>query len=247
MTDPASLTPPARTAADHALALVRGAISAVPIAGGVGAEIFAMVVRAPYDRRSAEWMRDVGERLHALSLTDEQRFKALLDDEAFTSVLIAATQGAMRAHRREKILLLAHAVEQSARAIDISADMQLVFLRFVDELTMTHIALLRMLRARAREVAAVQTYGALHGLFLTDSGAECSPEEFQLFCNDLAARVLARFSESLDPFPGVAETNTLVTEDSGQGIMVLITDLGRGFLGFVGDDDASRNTPANIA
>ena len=232
---------PTKSTADHALALVRGAISAVPVVGGVGAELFAMIVRAPYDRRAKEWMRHVGDRLRLLSERDEHRFRALFEDEEFASVLIAATQAATRSHRREKTKLLANGVEQSARKIDVSTDLQLLFVRFVDEMTLTHVALLRMLETRGIDVASVKSYLALYDMFTADTRATCTTEEFQLFCNDLGARVLARFSASLDEFPGVAESDAIVTEDSGRGTMVLVSDLGRSFLKFVGLD-----TRANI-
>jgi hypothetical protein len=149
---------PTTTTGDYALALVRGAVSAVPLVGGVGAELFAMVVRAPYDRRAEEWMRDVGDRLRRLSERDEHRFRALFEDEEFASVLIAATQAATRSHRREKTTLLANGVEHSARKIDVATDLQLLFVRFVDEMTLTHVALLRMLEARGNDVASVRSY-----------------------------------------------------------------------------------------
>jgi len=149
-------------------------------------------------------------------------------------VLIAATQAATRSHRREKTKLLANGVEQSARKIDVATDLQLLFVRFVDEMTLTHVGLLRMLETRGNDVASVKSYLALYDMFVADTEATCTTEEFQLFCNDLAARVLARFSASLDEFPGVAERNAIVTEDSGRGAMVLISELGRSFLRFVG-------------
>ena len=225
---------PTKTTSDHALALVRGAISAVPVVGGVGAELFAMVVRAPYDRRAEEWMRDVGDRLRLLSERDEHRFRALFEDEEFVSVLIAATQAATRSHRREKTELLANSVEQSARKIDVATDLQLLFVRFVDEMTLTHVRLLKMLETRGNDVASVKSYLELYELFVANTEVACTTEEFQLFCNDLAARVLARFSASLDEFPGVAESNAIVTENSGRGTMVVLSELGRSFLRFVG-------------
>jgi len=234
MTDSKIISTPNKTAGDHALALVRGAISSVPWVGGVGAELFALIVKAPYERRSAEWMHEVASRLGQLSERDEERFRALLDDPDFASVLIAATQAATRSHRREKTELLANAVEQSAYQAVVATDLQLLFVRFVDELTISHVRLLAFLETNRLAVAATKSYQELHAAYIGASGDSCTTEEFQLFCNDLAGRVLARFSSSLLEFPGIAESNALVTEDSGQGIKVVVSGLGRSFLGFVG-------------
>ncbi|HYN81834.1 MAG TPA: hypothetical protein VES88_10065 [Gemmatimonadaceae bacterium] len=235
------LSVPAKTRADYALALVRGAISSVPIAGGIGAELFSILVRTPYDRRADEWMREVSERLRKLSEQDESRFRNLLEDEDFASLIISATQIALRTNRTAKVRLLANAVDNSARGVDIPADLQLLFVRFVDELTLTHLAVLRFLLRSADKLEAVDSYEELYGLFLREITDECEREEFRLFCNDLQARMLARFSAGLDDFPGVASSNVIVTDNSGGGPKIVVTELGRRFLRFI---ELKSATPA---
>ena len=46
---------PRKSAGDVAHALVKAGISAVPIAGAPAAEIFALIVTPPYERRRDEW------------------------------------------------------------------------------------------------------------------------------------------------------------------------------------------------
>jgi hypothetical protein len=55
-----------------------------------------------------------------------------------------ATQIAMRSHQEEKLEALRNAVRNSALAGAPSDDLQLMFIRFIDELTSWHLRILRL-------------------------------------------------------------------------------------------------------
>jgi len=102
MTEKKSLIPPEPAAADRAHALVSGALSGIPVAGGLISEIFGLVLVAPLESRRESWMYDIADRLHRIELSIPQRFAELPTDPTFTSVLLQATQAAYRANREEK-------------------------------------------------------------------------------------------------------------------------------------------------
>jgi hypothetical protein len=100
-----------RSKGDTAHALVRAAASAVPVAGGPLAELFAYLIEEPLSKRRDAWIEEIAGRVADLEgrvakpLADE-----LKDNEAFTTVLLSASQIAVRNHQREKIDALANAV-----------------------------------------------------------------------------------------------------------------------------------------
>jgi hypothetical protein len=142
----------------------------------------------------------------------------------------------MFGRRRFPCAITGSAFEHSAIGTDMSADLQLLFVRFVDELTPTHFALLGFLAANGDAVAEIETYEALRMFFLSHVTAVPTQEEFKLFCNDLGSRVLVRFSDAIEEFDGIAERELLATEASGRVTKVLVTDLGRALLRFVQDE-----------
>jgi hypothetical protein len=113
--------------------------------------------------------------------------------------------------------------------------MQLMFVRFVDELTPTHFSLLNALAVNEASAAALYTYEALRQFFLSIVKSDVDQPQFKLLCNDLQARVLVRFSDAIEDFGGLAVTNALATEDSGIGPMIMVTSLGHSFLLFVSE------------
>lgn len=231
MQDTGSPYVPTPSEGDQVHAVVRGIIGLAP-GGSILSELFSLLFRAPLERRLQEWAAEVEARLRALYRRDST-IEAYLHSEVFLSVFVASTQAALRAHHRDKRRLLANAVCSSATSSVIAPDLQMLFVRFVDEMTTAHVLLLGVLANHEPELTSCQSYESLYELFVRTAGAGCTRDEFTLFCNDLESRVLARFSPSLEDFPGLASRTVIVTEDSGVGAKVVVTDLGRQFLTYV--------------
>lgn len=226
---------PAKVGADHFLALARGALSAIPIFGGVSAELFAAVVAGPYERRMREWMDSVSKSLARVAERDESRFRALFEDDEFFDILLAATKAALNTNRREKTRWLANAVHQAANGTTVAFERRLSFVRFLDELTPSHIALLSALERGQARLSEIGGYADLQAWFGEENACTCTPEEFKLLCNDLESRVLARFSDTLADLPGLAANSYLITEDP-KGEKVCVSELGLAFLQHIRDE-----------
>lgn len=225
--------PPKHTEGDALHALVKGTLSLAT--GGVAGDVFAFLVRAPFEQRMDEWMNRVEMRLRHLAARDRQIVQSLPERNAFISVMIAATQAAGRTHRHEKLEMLAAAVESSAIGVDLDEDMQLLFIRYIDELTATHFALLAFLKKHTEDIARIESYPKLRELFLAEVRVDISEEQFKLFSNDLAARVLVRFSEGVEDFGGLAERGVVISGHRAEGRTIVVTPLGLAFLEFVQD------------
>jgi hypothetical protein len=134
---------PKESKTDVAHALAKGMISAVPLVGAPAAELFSLVVTPPLERRRADWLNAIAERLRELE-TKVQGFKieALKDNPLFITAVMHATIAALRNHQKEKLDALQNAVVNSARGVDIEENLQLLFLNMIDELTPLHLRVL---------------------------------------------------------------------------------------------------------
>jgi hypothetical protein len=136
--------PPKASKADVAHALAKGVISAVPLVGTPAAELFSLVVTPPLERRRAEWLNAIYDRLTQLqSEVQGFRIEALKDNPLFITTVMHATIAALRNHQKEKLDALQNAVVNSARGVDIEENLQLLFLNMVDELTPLHLRVLK--------------------------------------------------------------------------------------------------------
>ena len=142
-----SLTPPEKSIGDDLHSLGKGVLSCIPGVGGVVAELFEMVITPPLARRREVWMSQVAEALNELRETISGfSWDKLKEDETFLDIFLQAGQIALRSHHAEKIVALKNAVCNSALKINLEETQQLVFLRYIDELTIVHLKLLDLMR-----------------------------------------------------------------------------------------------------
>jgi hypothetical protein len=229
------LTPPEPTGGDVAHLIAKAALSAVPIAGGPAAELFAALVIPPLERRRQEWMNEVAEALRRLA--DERRInlEALQNNEAFTSLLVQATVVATRNHHTQKRDALRNSVLNAALPSDLDTDIQLAFVRFVDELSPSHIRLLLLIRDEDALIAPLRTYGELYDLLAPRLAEAANQATFKMMCLDLQTRGLIWISADIGDFPGIYEASALLIEKTRMDLpRIVISDVGRQFLQFIG-------------
>ena len=132
---------------------------------------------------------------------------------------------------------MANAVQRAAAGSIVAADLQLIFVRYVDELTVTHVRMLAVLKAATADLRSVSSYDKLLELFVSKSGTNCTPDEFMLLCADLTGRALLRISVDLNPFGDVVKASHLLLDLEGAPTepMARVTDIGEQFLDFVAD------------
>ena len=126
---------------DVAHVVAKAALSAIPVAGGPLAELFAFVITPPLEKRRHEWMEEVGKRLQAL----EQKgldLQGLQNNQEFLDAVLQATQAALRTSVEEKKTALANAVTHSATGANVDGALRHMFLNLVDDFTEWHLRLL---------------------------------------------------------------------------------------------------------
>ncbi|CAN5271519.1 hypothetical protein BH24GEM2_BH24GEM2_00050 [soil metagenome] len=234
MTDPEKYRPPSTKLDDHAYIVARGTLTSVPLVGGAATELFSALLTAPLERRRQRWMEEIADGLRRLEQQHRLDLAQLQNSESFVTTLVLASAAAQRAHQEEKIAALRNAVLNSTGNAALNDDLQSIFIRYIDELTPTHIVLLRFLAENEERIAHAASYSELFEAFanaLATSATE--PDGFKLLCADLANRVLLRFSQSMDDLPGVHQAGVLITEEEDDYPMVIVTSMGRAFLELV--------------
>jgi hypothetical protein len=233
MTENQDLHPPAITGADHGHAAGRAILSAIPVAGGAVVEIFNALLTPPIEQRRMHWMASVASAIEQLQKFDAGIVEKLKNSEQFQSVLLHASWAAVRNHQLEKLTALKNSVLNAARGTSTSEDLQLLFVRYVDELTPLHLTVLNFLVKNESEVLNFESYQSLFDFFVTKTGLQLDKNFFKLVSDDLKARSLVRISEHLTDFPGLYEADLLSVGGDKDSPRILVTDLGRAFITFI--------------
>lgn len=218
-----------KTTGDHVHLGARAVISAIPLAGGPVLEIFNALVAPPIERRRNEWMESVASALKELQKKDSLLVERLQQDQIFQSVLLQATWVAVRNHQDAKLRALRIAIQNAAVA---SNDAQLLFVRYVDELTPTHLVVMSFFAKHEEEVAGIAKFGDLHKYFAKCEAFEVDQMFFKLVCDDLNQRGLIRISTHLEDYPGLYDVITISTEETKDPYIV-VSEFGRQFVDFV--------------
>jgi len=220
---------PRKNVGDVAHALVKAGISAIPIAGAPAAEIFALIVTPPYERRRNEWIQSVGNGLKELAGKIEGfKIEELSQNETFITTVTHASQAAIRNHQKEKLDALRNAVLNAALPNPPQEDLQLMFLSFIDSFTPWHLAILKFFdnpkEWGQRHGITYQSYGmGSPGTILEKSFTELSGRRdlYDLFVKDLFSR-------------GLMSTDSLHTSMSESGMFASrTTDMCKQFLKFI--------------
>jgi hypothetical protein len=139
--------PPSQTKGDIAQAIARGAVSMVPFVGGPAAELIGLVLQPALEHRREEWLQDLASAIDEIrGRMDGFDPDQLAQNEVFITAVISASNAALRTHEAEKRVALRNAVISSALPLGLDEHEQLMFIRFVDELTALHLHLMGYLR-----------------------------------------------------------------------------------------------------
>ena len=130
---------------DHAHTGIKAIVSAIPIIGGSGAEIFASVVTPPIEKRRNNAIIMIYEAFEELNkkITDFN-FDDLSKNEMFITTVMHASQIAIRNHQKEKLNALKNAILNSAlNNVSPEEDLQLILLDLIDSCTKLHLEFLK--------------------------------------------------------------------------------------------------------
>lgn len=138
--------PTKKSAGDVAREVGRAVVSLIPAAGGPLQVVFENFFSSPIERRKEAWLQQLAEVVKEVEgrvaeLTPEK----LVQNEAFVTVTMQASQIALRNHQQAKLEALRNAVLNAALPNPPEEDEQMIFLRLIDQLTPWHLKVLSVL------------------------------------------------------------------------------------------------------
>ncbi len=146
----AKYQPPETSSSDTAHLVTKAVLSFVPGAS----DLFEYFVKPPLEKRLEKWREEVAQALIDLQENKGVKLDELRDNDLFISIISQATTIALRSHQKEKLEALKSAITSSIISSSIEDDVQLSFIRFIDELTPSHVNLLRFLIDNEEKIKA---------------------------------------------------------------------------------------------
>lgn len=138
--------PEDKQAGDVAREVGKVILSAIPGAGGPLQVIFENIFSSPLEKRRHAWLEQLAEIVATLQKKiDDFSLEKLSQNESFITVALQASQIAVRNHQQEKLNALRNAVLNSALPNPPDEDLQVIFLRLIDQLTPWHLRVLTLL------------------------------------------------------------------------------------------------------
>lgn len=220
--------------------ILRGSFSSVPIAGGVVGELMALAFPTSLETRQNEWMKNVQVALNELQ-NKERGFtiQQLAENEEFITIFLRSTQIATRTHQKERLFLLKNSLVNFNNNIDF--DFKAVFLKYVEELSISSVVVLSFLSQFQREIRAVNSFEELYNIFhdgtLVTKGKLVSVDlvNFKFLTNELETKGLIRVNRSIADLPGQVNEGGYLKDYSKDEHMpyIKVLPIGEQFLSFV--------------
>ena len=211
--------------------VVKIALVFVPWDGGALSEVVGHV-NNNLARRQEFWMVQVSEAINALQNRSDLSIDDLMKNEAFTSFLLQATPIALRNHQQAKISVLKNALISVGNPEFSDEDLAFQFLRYIDEITVSHFSILKYIFNNAdkfKEVKSMQQ--AIEQLGHAESASR-SPLVVRTYLRDLDARGLVN-AVDLEDLPEFESNAVYIEAEQSERHPLQLTELGSRFLTFV--------------
>lgn len=191
---------------------------------------------------------EVADAVRKIEAKQTAIVQTLSSDEEFTSLLISATIIAYKTHINEKYKKLKCALINSVDSI-LSYDIQQVYLQFIDDLTISHIGILRQIFNSDSLIKGLNSYEKIYNK-LKEAGMPSLPYStielttFRYMILDLEAKGLLYVSNELQEIENTTYHGSyLITEDSDSenSAFLNVTKFGKDFLLFIENEEYDFN------
>lgn len=133
---------PSPNAGDALHSAVKASLSLIPVLGGSAAELFTKIIVPPLSKRRDKWLESLSDGLTKLEKNiDNFSVQSLVNDETFITMLMQASQIAIRNHEKEKLDALRNAVLNVAQKPP-DEHFQLILMNFLEVTSYWHIRIL---------------------------------------------------------------------------------------------------------
>ena len=237
---------PKPVAADYVHSAIK-AIIGLPPGGGAIVEVWSAVITSPLESRKTKWMEEVVEELKRLEDENKGTVEKLVKDEEFISLLLQATQNAIKTHQEEKRRQLKNALMNSIDSPH-KYDLRRAFINLIDELSPTHIKVLKLIydHRENRQIVFENKYSAIFNRLIAyysydPLNPEPDFETFRLILTQLKDRQLIQISDDIaddEQQVRMQTTRVLETESGDDEHLPFfhVTNYGGNFLKFIESD-----------
>jgi hypothetical protein len=226
-------TPPQPDSKDTAHLVVKAALSFVPGAS----DLFEYFVVPPMQKRLGKWREEISQALLYLLENQGVKLDDLQGNEQFVTIVAQATSIAIRNHQKEKLEALKNVIVNSVTSPEIEEDLQLTFIRFVDELTPSHLYLLRLFINNKVEIECLKSYLSIYQLVSAKASNIPSKDQFKMLVSDLNVRGLIYVSRDIGDFEDIYQASSLLLESTNDNLpRIIITDIAKMFMAFISDN-----------
>lgn len=225
------MKPPENSKSEAAAALIKGAVSAIPIAGSIIAEVGNLYLN-PLEKRKQEWIKHVSQAIEDIQKRFSRLPESLEADEKFISFLYQATIIALKNHQQEKRKALSNALVSAADPENESEDLLFQFIRYIDELSVTHIKILTGLEKHAGQLMKLDKLEQVYDRFQSLTGQSIERSMFRAFVQDLNSRLLIIIGD-IEDLPEYASKKSRLLLEGSKTRPLTVTSLGRTFLEFI--------------
>lgn len=222
------LTPPKTSAGDYLYAGAKGGIGVIPFVGPPIAELASLVIKSPLQKRSENWQNHVAEVLVKLVENDNNFVERIKNDENLKNHFTALSINAMKTSKTEKINAFKNILSNIDSSID--DDIKELFIRWIDELSVTHLKLLKWSERPKSSYSSGKGefgMGSIYIVLLNGFHDYSSREyEYNAIISELYQRSLINFNAD-----AIKSSTTM-----SQALSPKITSLGLKFLEFISGD-----------
>lgn len=229
MTKQDKFTPPKHSTEDTAYLVGKAILS--PISGAT--ELLERFISPPLQRRTEKWMEVVAEALRNLESDNGVKLQQLQNNDLFVTVVTQASRVAIGNHQKEKLEALKNAIISSA-SLHEKEDIQLIFIRYIDELTPSHLYLLRLIIKEVVKLEKIKSYAEVLDI-VADGGIEISSEDdLRMLLSDLSTRGLLRISQDIEDDKNIYHADSLLVESTNDDLpRIIISEVARKFINFI--------------
>jgi len=136
MNDDRDLIPPEQDTKHKGQLVFKGALGAIPIAGGLVGETFDIIWKSGYEKRLENWRLAISKELS--KKYDDSNIAKLARNEEFQSLVAESTIIALKNHQKLKLQAILNLVINSTES-PIEYDFKKLFLDYIDQFTAYHL------------------------------------------------------------------------------------------------------------
>jgi hypothetical protein len=210
-------------------AAIKGVVSAIPVVGGLIAEL-GSCLGSPLEKRKRAWSDEVEAALAELASKHQRLPHALAEDPSFVSALLKATRAALATHQKLKIAALRSFLVAIGAKKVTDEELQEALIKLLEELSVGHIEVLSFLEAEYCVIAKEEKLEAVFDLYHSACKGQFDRMTFRWMLADLASRMVIHLGDLEDMDEFATQLNTYASPDS-KVRPLQITQLGKQLLG----------------